>query len=84
MKLKFFFGGKPKLTQKDTPNFSTKGYQCSLLMQDRAGHPVAISQHKETGIWRVQFGFSTCCFATYDEAIAYCKGRFFDLDRKQV
>ena len=43
-----------------------------------------ISQHKDTGIWRVSFGFSTVFFATYDEALAYCKGRFFDLDGKAV
>ena len=48
------------------------------------GEPVAISQHKDTGIWRVSFGFSTVFFATYDEALAYCKGRFFDLDGKAV
>ena len=84
MRFKFFFGGKPKLTQADTDYFNTKEHRCSLLMQDKAGRPVAISQHKGTGTWRVQFGFSTCYFASYDEALAFCKGRFFMLDGKRV
>ena len=84
MKFKFFFGSKPKLSQQDRAAFSDKGYKCELLLQDRKGEPVAISQHKDTGIWRVSFGFSTIFFATYDEALAYCKGRFFNLDGKLV
>lgn len=79
MKFKFFFGGKPKFSQQDRADFSDKRYKCELLLQNRKGEPVAISQHKDTGIWRVSFGFST-----YDEALAYCKGHFFDLDGKLV
>ena len=84
MKFKFFFGGKPKFSQQDRACFSDKKYKCELLLQNRKGEPVAISQHKDTGVWRVSFGFSTVFFATYDEALAYCKGRFFDLDGKVV
>lgn len=84
MRFKFFFGRKPKISQQDRACFSDKKYKCALLLQNRKGEPVAISQHKETGIWRVSFGFSTVFFATYDEALAYCKGRFFDLDGKAV
>ena len=84
MKFKFFFGSKPKFSQQDRDYFSGKGYKCEMLLQNRKGEPVAISQHKDTGIWRVSFGFSTVFFATYDEALAYCKGRFFDLDGKAV
>jgi hypothetical protein len=84
MKLRFFYGLKPKLTQKDADTFSGKGYKCDLLLQNRAGHPVAVSYHKELDIWKVQHGFSTVVFGTYGEAMAYCKGRFFDLDGRSV
>lgn len=84
MRFKFFFGSKPKFSQQDTNHFSDQRYKCELLLQNRKGEPVAISQHKDTGVWRVSFGFSTVFFATYDEALAYCKGRFFDLDGKAV
>ena len=84
MRFKFFFGSKPKFNQQDRACFSDKRYTCELLLQNRKGEPVAISQHKDTGIWRVSVGFSTVFFATYDEALAYCKGRFFDLDGKAV
>ena len=84
MKFKFFFGSKPKFGQQDRACFSDKKYKCELLLQNRKEEPVAISQHKDIGIWRVSFGFSTVFFATYDEALAYCKGRFFDLDGKAV
>lgn len=84
MRFKFFFGSKPKFSHQDRAYFSDKKYKCELLLRNRKGDPVAISQHKDTGIWRVSFGFSTVFFATYDEALAYCKGRFFDLDGKAV
>lgn len=34
--------------------------------------------------WRVEYGFSSLFFKTYGEAMAYCKGRFVDLDGKGV
>ena len=45
MKFKFFFGGKPKFSQQDRACFSDKKYKCELLLQNRKGEPVAISQH---------------------------------------
>ena len=84
MRFKFFYGSKPKFSQQDRASFSDNRYKCELLLQNHKGEPVAISQHNDTGIWRVSFGFSTVFFATYDEALAYCKGRFFDLDGKAV
>jgi len=47
-------------------------------MTDRKGNPVAISQSKDPDypVWKVEYGSSCLVFATYDEAIAFCKGRF--------
>lgn len=84
MKFKFFYGLKPKFTQRDASDFSSNHYECRLLLQNRKGEPVSISHHDDMDIWRVQTGFSSVFFATYAEALAYCKGLFFDLDGKAV
>ena len=52
--------------------------------QNKRGMPVAVSHHKELDIWKVQHGFSTILFGTKEEAMAYCKGRFYDADGKAV
>ena len=30
--------------------------------------------------WRVQYGFSCVVFKTYEEAVRFCRERFYDLD----
>ena len=84
MRFPVFYGTKPKLSVKDMDNFSRGDYQCRVLLQTKRGAPVAISEHIETGIWKVQRGFSTVVFATKAEAMAYCKDRFLDLDGRAV
>ena len=80
MKFRIFYDRKPKFTAKDVESFSRGDYQCRILLQTKRGAPVAISEHKDSGIWKVNHGFSTVCFGTKAEALAYCKGRFLDLD----
>lgn len=80
MKHKIFYGNKPKLTAKDKPLFSRGNYECKALLKNRKGEPVAISQSKDLSIWKVEHNFSCVVFDTYDEVIAYCKGRFSELD----
>ena len=42
------------------------------------GRPVVISQGTDPDfpVWKVEYGFSRVVFGSYDEAMAYCKGRF--------
>ena len=84
MKFRIFYDRKPKLTTKDIDSFSHGDYKCRILLQTKRGAPVAISEHKDTGVWKVNHGFSTVVFGTKAEALAYCKGRFLDLDGKAV
>ena len=48
------------------------------LMKDSKGRPVVISQSTDSDfpVWKVEYGFSYVVFGSYDEAMAYCKGRF--------
>ena len=80
MRFPVFFGTKPKLSIEDMDNFSRGKYQCRVLLQNKNGYPVVISEHKDTGVWKVNHGFSTVVFGTKAEALAYCKDRFLDLD----
>ena len=84
MKRKLFYGLKPNINNLDPKDFSQKDYECGLLFQTKRGMPVAVSHHKELDIWKVQNGFSTVFFGTKAEALAYCKGRFFDADGQAV
>ena len=84
MRFPVFYGRTPKLSIKDVDNFSRGDYKCRVLLQTKRGAPVAISEHKDTGIWKVTHGFSTVVFGTKAEALAYCRGRFLDLDGKAV
>jgi len=82
--MRFFYGRQPKITKQDAGTFSGKGYQCDTLLQTKDGQPVVIAHSAETDVWKVAHGFSAVYFGTYAEALAYCRGRFFDLDGKQV
>lgn len=82
MKRKFTYGVKPKFTVNDRKLFSRGNYECRFLLQNRKGEPVAVSQCKDPDfpVWKVEYGCSCMVFGSYDEAMAYCKGRFSDLD----
>ena len=84
MKRRIFYGLKPKLSRNDMDDFSRGDYKCRVLLQTKRGTPVIISQHQNTGIWRVTHSFSNMVFGTKAEALAYCRGRFLDLDGKAV
>jgi len=43
-----------------------------------------ISRNKVMDIWKVEYGLSSVFFGTKAEALAYCKGRFFDSDGQAV
>ena len=47
-------------------------------MQTAKGAPVVISQSTDPDlpVWKVEHDYSTVVFATYEETMAYCKGRF--------
>lgn len=82
MKFNFFYGLKPM--KHRAADFSRKGYECNLLLQNKSGQPVTVSRNTELCIWKVGYNFSSVYFGTYEEALAYCKGRFFDTDGKAV
>ena len=84
MKFKLFYGQPPKLSEKDADLFSDDDYTCCALFRTRWGKPVIVAQHKTMDLWAVRYGFSTIVFATKAEALAYCRGRFYDLDGKAV
>ena len=78
MKHKIYYGSEPTFTNDDRANFSRGGYECKALLKDRKGRPVVISQNADPDfpVWKVEYGFSCVVFGSYDEAMAYCKGRF--------
>lgn len=86
MKYKFFYGAEPQFSDRDLQNFSRGGYVCKKLLQNRSGQPVVISQSKDEDapIWKVEYGFSCLVFGTFDEAMAFCKGRFTDCNGREV
>lgn len=86
MRYKFFYGAEPKFSDGDLRNFSRGGYVCKKLLQNRNGQPVVISQsmNEAAPIWKVEYGFSCMVFATFDEVMAFCKGRFTDCNGGEV
>lgn len=78
MRHSFFYGGKPHYTDADLASFDCDGHECKDLMTDRRGAPVVIFRSTKAGlpIWRVNYSFSTVCFGSYADAMAFCKGRF--------
>lgn len=86
MNYKIFYGARPKLTDRDKSMFSRNGYRCDTLLQNRKGMPVVISRSTDQGpvIWKVEHDFSCVLFGTRKEAMAYCEGRFLDLEGRPL
>lgn len=84
MKHRFYYGTQPSIKNYRPDDFSRKGYECTQLFQTKDGIPVMVSHSKAMDIWRVECGFSNVFFGTKAEALAYCKGRFFDQNGKLV
>lgn len=84
--MKIYYGTKPKLTEKDKTMFSRGKFECKALFKNSKGNPVVLSQCKDPAfpIWKVECGFSCFVFKTYDEAMDFCKGRYFNLAGKAV
>ena len=83
--MKFTFG---YVQNADFPEWNVKDYshgkyECKQLMRTRKGLPVAVFHHTELDIWKVQYGFSTVFFGTYDDAIQFCRKRFESNSGKQ-
>ncbi len=84
--MKLYYGSEPIFTENDKKLFSRGNYECTKLLKTQKGNPVVISQSKcrDFPVWKVEHGFSCVVFNTYDEALAYCKGRFCTLDGRTV
>ena len=77
MKIKVFYGPKPKLTARDKECFSTDKARCVGLFVDNKDKPVVILNEEGTPMpYRVQFGMSHVVFATLNEAIEFARKRF--------
>ena len=80
MRHKFFYGMKPGINNFSPKDFDQRDYACHIIFQNKRGMPVVVARHKTMDFLKVQNGFSTVFFGTKAEALAYCKGRFFDSD----
>ncbi len=78
MKYQIFFGSEPQFASMNLQNFSRGGYECKKLMKSKNGQPIVISQcsDEDMPIWKVEYEYSCLVFGTFEEAMAFCKGRF--------
>ncbi len=83
---RFIYQQKPVYTQADTALFSKGDFTCIRLYLTKKGKPVALSEGNSAAHykWRVQYGFSCVVFKTYEEAVRFCRERFYDLDGKPL
>lgn len=86
MKYRIFYGTEPKFSDRDLQDFSRGSYECRRLLRNKHGQLAIISQCKDEDIpvWKVEYGFSCMVFGTFDEAMAFCRGKFTDLDGREV
>ena len=86
MRYRFFYGDKPTFTERDREDFSKGNYECVKLMTTRRGSPVVISQSKDPAfpVWKVEYDYSCVFFGSYSEALAFCKGRFKETERRHA
>ena len=76
MRFQFSYTQNADAPEKNVKDYSHGKYECQQLMRTRKGLPVAVFHHTELDVWKVQYGFSTVFFGTYDDAIQFCKKRF--------
>ena len=84
MTFKFNYSKGPKMSAQDAKNYSHGNYECRRLWQTMKGQPVAIFQNTDNDVWKVQYGFSSVFFGTYDEAMQFCRQRFCDTSGKRL
>ena len=84
--MKIYYGTTPKFTAADHRSFSRGNYECKRLLKTGDETPVVISKCKDKAfpVWKVEYGFSCVVFDCYEKAMAFCKGRFYDLDGRAV
>ena len=73
MKFKIFYGNKISFKNSD---FNSDKYICKKTFKTKNGAPVVICRNKENDIWKVMYNSSEVVFATYEEALEFCKIRF--------
>lgn len=83
---RFIYQKKPVYTQADKSMFSTRDFTCVNLFLTKSGKPAALSEGNSAAHykWRVQYGFSCVVFKTYEDAIRFCRERFYDLDGNRL
>ena len=83
---RFIYQKKPAYTQADAKMFSRGDFTCIRLYLTKSGKPVALSEgnSKTHYKWRVQYGFSCVVFQTYEEAVRFCRERFYDLQGNKL
>lgn len=84
MKNRVFYGIEPHINNYNAKDFSRGDYEGCMLFQTKKGTPVVVSRSKSMDIWQVQYGLSSVFFGTKAEALAFCKGKFFDADGQVV
>lgn len=84
--MKIYYGATPKFTAADRSAFSRGNFECKRLLKTGKESPVVISQCKDDAfpIWKVEYDFSCVVFDSYEKAMAFCKGRFYELDGRAV
>lgn len=76
MKFRFSYTQNADFPERNIKDYSHGKYECKQLMRTQKGLPVAVFHNTELDIWKVQYGFSTVFFGSYDEAIQFCNKRF--------
>ena len=78
MKHKIFYGMKTQLRNADRYYFDKGDYTYKKLITTCSGNPVIISQRKDSKfpVLKVEEGFSCIVFASFAEAMAFCRDRY--------
>ena len=86
MMRKLFYGPETKISDGDRHYFSRGNYECKKLLRNQKGQLVVISQcqDKDLPIWKLEYGFSCVMFGSLEDVLGFCKGKFTDLDGKEV
>lgn len=76
MKFRFSYTQNADFPERNIKDYSHGKYECKQVMRTRKGLPVSVFHNTDLDIWKVQYGFSTVFFGSYDEAIRFCNKRF--------
>lgn len=76
MRFRFSYTQNADFPERNVKDYPHGKYECKKVMRTRKGLPVALFHNTDLDIWKVQYGFSTVFFGSYDEAIHFCQKRF--------